>query len=464
MRFHAPRCDYTHHVSGERVAPTLASGTELAGRYTIEAPISSGGMGAVFAAIDAEAGGRVAVKHVTEAHGARFEIEARLLTRLEHPRVVRVLDHFSDQHGMYLVMDLIEGEDLAEALRHRGDPGLPVREAVTWALQACEALRYVHEQQIVHRDLKPANLIAGEDGVVLVDFGIAREFAAEGDATIGIGTPRFMAPEVLSGGAASPRTDVYGLAATLWMLIGGRRPPHGPLPSISTMVRRHSRARADAACRPRGRARARIPSAEAFAKALGSPRGPSKGAPLVSQRGPAEGTARAARRDRPHRRRRLRCRVGLGGPGRPGERRARLPGRLGRRCRGDRWGPARAGGGHRWGGDRDRRGGGHPQLRRRPRFAADVAGGTGYVPNTMLVVPLERAGQVVGVLSLLDRRDGGSYGTQEVERARLFADLALSALGLEDARRPAENEGGERAQGPPSPEVITGPTREDPSP
>ena len=90
---------------------------------------------------------------------------------------------------------------------------------------ACEALQYVHEQQVVHRDVKPQNLIDSRSGVVLVDFGVAREFDEEdAGGTVGIGTPRFMAPEVFAGGTISPRSDVFGLAATLWTLITGKPP------------------------------------------------------------------------------------------------------------------------------------------------------------------------------------------------------------------------------------------------
>ena len=113
---------------------------------------------------------------------------------------------------------------MGRLLKERGAPGLPVPDVIEYALQACEALRYVHEQQIVHRDVKPANLILGEDGIVLVDFGIARTLDPDVSGTIGVGTPRCMAPEILTGGVVSPRSDVFGLAATLLTLITGKPP------------------------------------------------------------------------------------------------------------------------------------------------------------------------------------------------------------------------------------------------
>ena len=97
-------------------------------------------------------------------------------------------------------MELVEGDGPRRDPQGTGHPGLPLDDAIEYVRQACEALQYVHEQQIVHRDVKPQNLILGEDGVVLVDFGVARELSEQGRGHVGIGTPRFMAPEVFAGG------------------------------------------------------------------------------------------------------------------------------------------------------------------------------------------------------------------------------------------------------------------------
>src|SRR3954454_6264618 len=109
------------------VTAELPRGFQL-GRYAIEAPISTGAMGAVYRAENRVSGQAVAVKRLLDTrHAARFEIEARLLSQLKHPRVVEVLDHFQDQEGVYyLVMELIAGTDLAQMIEHRGNPGLPV--------------------------------------------------------------------------------------------------------------------------------------------------------------------------------------------------------------------------------------------------------------------------------------------------------------------------------------------------
>ncbi len=205
----------------------LPRGLLLADRYAVGEPISSGAMGAVYRARDTGNGEAVAIKHVNNTrHAERFEVEAQLLSLLRHPRVVEVTDHFADERGQYLVMELVEGTDLHSLLAQKGNPGLPLEQALDYARESCEALEYVHDQQIVHRDVKPHNLILGEDGIVLVDFGIARllQDEEEDEGTVGVGTPRYMAPEVFAGGSVSPRSDVFGLAATLWTLIVGRPP------------------------------------------------------------------------------------------------------------------------------------------------------------------------------------------------------------------------------------------------
>src|SRR3954454_18914648 len=222
-------------------AVDLPDGSELGG-YVIEAPLSAGAMGAVYRAHKSNDGAAVAVKRLLDTRQvARFEIEARLLSSLHHPRVVNVMDYFTEETGVYLVMEMIDGKDLGEILKERGNPGLPVAEAIEYTRQACEALQYVHDQQIVHRDVKPANLIDSPDngGIVLVDFGVARQIGEQeqvDQGTVGIGTPRFMAPEVFAGGTVSPRSDVFSLAATLWTLLAGKPPVYGEPARLTAIV------------------------------------------------------------------------------------------------------------------------------------------------------------------------------------------------------------------------------------
>ena len=393
-------------------------------------------MGAVYRARNSVSGEGVAVKRLLDPrHAARFEIEARLLTQLAHPRVVRVIDHFQDETGAYyIVMELVAGTDLGALLKQQGSPGLLPRDAIDYTVQSCEALQYVHEQQIVHRDVKPQNLILGEDGVVLVDFGVARELGETESGTVGIGTPRFMAPEVFAGGALSPRSDVFGLAATLWTLLAGKPPVYAddtPLaetvPGVTVDLEATIRAGLEMV------PERRVASAAALAKALGAPLQESRGASLVlslpspdAPRTLIESVVRTAAGifeaaaasialvDRTTSELVFQASWGAGAKEIVG---VRLPPGVGIAGSVIESGEGIA----------------VPDCRNDPRFAAQIAKGTGYVPHTMLVVPLRRGDRPIGAMSLLDRRDGEPYGPRDVTRAALFAELALAALDVDPA-------------------------------
>ena len=415
----------------EDLAGDLPEGVQLNDRYVVGTPISAGAMGAVYRASDTSTQAEVAVKRLLDKrHAARFEIEARLLSQLRHPRVVRVVDYFQDTTGQYLVMDLVKGHDLGSLLKQR-PTGLPVEEAVEHAREACEALQYVHEQQIVHRDVKPQNLIRGEEGVVLVDFGIATEFDDEDPGTIGIGTPKFMAPEVFAGGVVSPRSDVFGLAATLWTLLVGKPPVYGERRKLSDLVpgvtlELQDTVEAGLQMIPERR----VASVSAFAKALGQPLRRSKGESLAlsvdqpdGPRALLEGIVRTVAgvfeaaassislKDRTTGELVYQSAWGAGAHEIVG---VRLPPATGFANAVIESGVAEA-----------------CDTRNDPRFASQIAEGTGYVPYTMLVVPLKQDGEAIGALSILDRRDGGYYGPEDIDRAVLFAELAVTALGVE---------------------------------
>lgn len=410
-------------------APALDSGTRLAGRYEIEAPLSAGAMGEVYRA-RTDDDGAVAVKRLLDPSQAdRFEIEARLLSGLRHPRVVEVLDEFEDDGSRYFVMALIEGPDLNRLLASDGSPGLPVDHVLQHARQASEGLQYVHEQNVVHRDVKPHNLICGEAGIVLVDFGIAREQAAGDTGTRAIGTPLYMAPEVLVGEEISARSDVYGLAATVWALLAGKPPSYDdPTPLAETVdgvsPELERTLRAALQIRPERR----LASVEALAAGLGTPLGPSEGRSLaLSIERPAapgellEGIVRttagvfeAAAAS-----------VALVDPAT-----AELVYQAAWGAGADEVVGMRLAPGQGLSGSVVASGEGLaiPDCRSDARFAEAVAKKTGYVPHTMLVAPLERDRDVIGALSVLDRRDGGAYGPGDLAKADLFADLAVAAI------------------------------------
>jgi hypothetical protein len=411
----------------------LPEGSQL-GRYRIEGYLSEGAMGAVYRAHNIVTDADVAIKQMlgTE-YTARFEIEARLLSQLKHPRVVEVLDHFQDASGVYyIVMELVRGSDLGKMLAERGNPGLPVPEVIEYARQACEALQYVHEQQIIHRDVKPANLICGKNGVTLVDFGVATQLTTTDTGTVGIGTPRFMAPEVFAGGMASPRSDVFSLAATVWNLITGEPPVYAddtPLadqfPEVTTEFEETLRAGLEII------PERRVASIEAFALALGAGMLEREGASLATSLQEADASsnlieavvrtaagvfeaaaASIALIDRTTQELVFQAAWGAGAKEIVGVRLAPGVGIAG----------AVVASGE---------GQAVPECRSDPRFAKQIAAGTGYVPHTMVVVPLKREGQIVGALSVLDRRDGGAYGPNDVERANLFAELSIAALDID---------------------------------
>jgi serine/threonine protein kinase len=399
-------------------------------RYAIVEPISRGAMGAVYVARDVENDNLVALKHLTDTrHSERFEVEARLLSLLRHPRVVRIIDYFHDESGQYLLMDLVRGTDLHVLLRQRGNPGLPLEEAIRYTREACEALHYVHEQQIVHRDVKPQNLILGHEGVVLVDFGVARLLEDEEPGTVGIGTPRFMAPEVFAGGSVSPRSDVFGVAATLWTLIAGKPPVYAETTNLSSINPDVSPEleRAVAAGLELIPER-RIASVRAFASALGPPLAITRGESLalsIEQPAAPRSLMEAV------------VRTAAGVFDAAASSIAFIDETTGELVYQAAWGAGaseivgvRLPPGTGIAGSVAETGEGQavPNCRNDPRFAARIAAGTGYVPYTMLVAPLLRQGRPIGVLSLLDRRDGDLYGPGDLDRAQLFAELAVTAL------------------------------------
>ena len=225
---------------GERVSnqQRLSPGAELSDgkRYRIERMVASGGMGAVYRAIDKRFNKPCAVKEMlddfqSESERAQsvewFSREASLLLELNHQCIPRVRDFFVDGGRHYLVMDFIEGRTMGAVLEQEavvagtnGARGVTEARARQWGQQICSVLYYLHRLSppIIFRDLKPTNImVTNQDDIKLIDFGIARTFQSQRQATI-IMTPGYAPQEQLIGNP-EPRSDIYALGATLYRIL-----------------------------------------------------------------------------------------------------------------------------------------------------------------------------------------------------------------------------------------------------
>jgi eukaryotic-like serine/threonine-protein kinase len=222
---------------------TLAAGERI-GRYEILAPIGAGGMGEVYRARDPHLERSVAIKILTASRGAtgpqleRFHREARAVARITHPHICTVHDVGQLDGVPFLVMELLEGETLAERLE-RGP--LSVDRALAFARQIAAALDAAHKRGVVHRDLKPSNVMLTGGGVKLLDFGLAKLWDIENEeapqrstqtlelterGTV-LGTIPYMAPEQVEGRQTDARTDIFALGVTLYEMVAGHPPFEG---------------------------------------------------------------------------------------------------------------------------------------------------------------------------------------------------------------------------------------------
>lgn len=220
-------------------------------RYHLLELLGRGAMAQVYRAHDLDSETDVAVKvlhpHLTAdpEFATRFQREARAAAGLDHPGIVRILDHGREGDLHYLVMSLIEGPSLKRYLQAQEEPALPVREAVNLIARVADALDHAHRQGVVHRDVKPSNVLlpAGHpEGPILTDFGVARMVEATVDTASGttLGTPAYMAPEQGKGQPADARSDIYALGAVLFELVTGRPPFQADSPYAVVMHHVHT--------------------------------------------------------------------------------------------------------------------------------------------------------------------------------------------------------------------------------
>ncbi|MCA9625804.1 MAG: serine/threonine protein kinase, partial [Myxococcales bacterium] len=220
--------------------PQLEDGLLPGTRYRLRGEIGRGASSVVYEAEHVELGRRVAIKvlDAEQTHSrdfaVRFRREARALSRLHHPGLVRVFDFGQADDGrLFCVMELLEGKTLREKMEQEGPPG--VEASLSIVRKACQALAVAHRRELVHRDIKPENIFITTTGEVkILDFGLAKRVddedlgeglsptIAELGAMTLFGTPDYMAPEQVAGGRVDHRADLYGLGCVLYELLTGR--------------------------------------------------------------------------------------------------------------------------------------------------------------------------------------------------------------------------------------------------
>ena len=210
---------------------TFRPGEHVAGRYRIDSLLAAGGFGKVFRAFDETLGRSVALKVIhssklSETEARRFREEARTIAKLDHPHIVPVFDAGVDDGLPWLAMKLIDGGSLKQRLLEEGR--LEPAQAIPLLIQVSQALGHAHRRNIIHRDVKPANvLVELRDGIEytwLADFGIAKKKGEQPLTASGavIGTPQYMAPEMITCGAVDGRTDLFSLGALAFELLTGK--------------------------------------------------------------------------------------------------------------------------------------------------------------------------------------------------------------------------------------------------
>ncbi len=209
-------------------ACNFAPGSVVADRYRIVSLLGRGGMGEVYVADDLKLGQKVALKFLPAQYGKKqswreqFYAEVRMARQVSHPNVCRVYDVGESEGRLFISMEFVDGEDLASLLRRIGR--VPEDKAAEIAQQLCVGLAAAHRSGVLHRDLKPANvMIDGKGRARITDFGVAISASEADDETSPAGTPGYLAPEILDGGAPSVQSDLYALGLVLYELFTGKK-------------------------------------------------------------------------------------------------------------------------------------------------------------------------------------------------------------------------------------------------
>ena len=215
------------------------TGPEKIGRYKILGELGRGAMGRVYRAFDPNIGRNIAVKVIPldtadPELAMRFRREAQAAGILSHPNIVTIFDAGDDGGFLYIAMELVEGPTLQQML---AQGPLPIEQVISFCEQAGAGLDHAHARAIIHRDIKPANIMVQAGVVKVTDFGVAKSGTA-GMTSTGqvLGTPSYLAPEVVKGGAADARSDVFSFGVVLYEMLTGRRAFAGD--NLSTVIYR----------------------------------------------------------------------------------------------------------------------------------------------------------------------------------------------------------------------------------
>jgi serine/threonine-protein kinase len=213
------------------------------GKYDVEERVGEGAMGVVYRALDPILKRRVAIKVMSEAFAQnddlreRFLREAQAAGSLQHPNVITIYDFGEVDGHLYIAMEFVEGQDVAELLAHQVPLGIVHKLDI--AIGVLQGLAFAHKRGIIHRDIKPANIrVDGDGNARIMDFGVAHLASSDMTRTgVMIGTPSYMAPEQITGGKIGPQTDIFSLGAVLYELLTGTRPfAGGPLQAVMYRV------------------------------------------------------------------------------------------------------------------------------------------------------------------------------------------------------------------------------------
>jgi serine/threonine protein kinase len=225
----------------KRISQSKFTPHKTVGKYLITAVIDEGGWGVVYKGVHESLNHPVAIKMLKHAMAmdrdftTKFENEAHVIARLNHPNIVRVYDIEYLYRTIFIVMEYLAGQSLKDMLKNK--PGLQFPHAMNSLIQVAEGLEYAHQEGIIHQDIKPDNVFVREsDRIKIVDFGLACPTGGGDDLDLA-GTPYYMAPEQIEGDAVDERTDIYSLGITAFEVFTGQKPFPGP--DVNDILRGH---------------------------------------------------------------------------------------------------------------------------------------------------------------------------------------------------------------------------------